>query len=140
MSQASSGASATAKGVGPITEVGVRRPRYRALFRDQAALGSLVASFFNFRSSLFGLHLVQDLPSLCAATQHLWRQSLPFAAASWQQVCLLVPFPSGAAEAVSKPMEQPKATKTFVNFIITFSTASCFGAKATLAIILGNRC
>src|SRR5262249_3220405 len=45
-------------------------------------------SFFlvSFRSSLLGLHLVHDLESLWAATQHLCLHSCLSALAFWQQV------------------------------------------------------
>jgi hypothetical protein len=79
---------------------------------------AFLSVFFSLRSSLFGLHFSQDLPSLCAVTQHLCLHSLPSAAAFSQQVC----FFSGLSAAPTGPPNSehrhPRRTKVFINFII----------------------
>src|ERR1035441_3433070 len=64
-----------------------------------ALVDAFLSAFFSLRSSLFGLHFSQDLPSLCAATQHLCLHSLPSASAFSQQVC----FFSGLSAAPTRP-------------------------------------
>ena len=77
---------------------------------------AFLSVFFSLRSSLFGLHFSQDLPSLCAVTQHLCLHSLPSAAAFSQQVC----FFSGLSAAPTGPPNSehrhPSTTKVFINF------------------------
>jgi len=48
---------------------------------DLADFSDFFSVFLSLRSSLFGLHLMQDLPSLWAVMQHLSLHSLPAAAA-----------------------------------------------------------
>jgi len=83
-----------------------------------AVAGAFLAFFLELRSSLFGLHLVQDLPSLWAATQQRCRHSLPCAAASWQQVSFSAFFSAAIPGQASREEAQHSATQIPFDFII----------------------
>src|SRR6476620_4940152 len=73
-------------------------------------------SFFSFRSCFSGLHFSQDLPSLCAATQHLCVHSLPAAEAFSQQV-LSLSFSPAMAEPTRRETVQAIILSTLISFI-----------------------
>lgn len=93
---------------------------------------------FSLRSSLLGLHFSHDLPSACAATQHLCRHSLPSAAARSQQVGFFWGRSAAGAEPASQEQAHNTAIKVLINFIcsvfsIYIRTPGCWSTRRPFA-------
>ena len=87
-------------------------------------MDAFLSGLISLRSSLFGLHFSQDLPSLWAATQHLYLAHFAFGGGLFTTSLRFLGFIGGPRPCRPAAREHPRTTSVFINFIIFQRVAS----------------